>query len=164
VSAVLVIGVGNELLGDEGLGVHVARSLRDRAAAARFRIEVLEAGTALFDLAPEIARHSHVVLVDAIRAGAPPGTVYRMEWRPGLAGTPAAGLPLSLHDWGFLETLRAIELLGMLPARLTIIGAEPARVEPGTELSEPAAMAKQRIVEMIERLAEADWPARDGAC
>ncbi len=154
---VLIVGVGNELLGDEGLGVHVARSLL-AAQASPPQVEVLEAGTSLLDVVQEMSRYSRVIIVDAVRAGQEPGTLYRAETLADLAGHLETILPISLHQWSLIETLRAAETLGLLPGQLTLVGAEPESIAPGTELSPRLARAAQRITSML--LKELGVPAR----
>ena len=146
---VLVVGVGNVLMGDEGLGVHVARALAALDGALPPEVEVLEGGTALFDLGREFARRPHVILVDAIRAGGAPGTVYRVEELGDLAGALDDAQPVSLHQWSLMDTLRAFEQLGLMPVRLSVIGAEPECLEPGTTLSPALERAKERIVALL---------------
>lgn len=146
---VLVIGVGNVLLGDEGLGVHVARRLLAERDPLPPRVTVLEAGTCLLDFIPQLPRYSHVIIVDAVRAGRPPGTIYRIELAAGFDGQFQASPPLSLHQWGVMETLWVAKCLGVLPQRLTLVGAEPERIAPGTELSSNLTQAAQRIVSML---------------
>lgn len=146
-SGILVAGVGNELLGDEGLGVHVARALKRGPPVAG--VEVCEAGTALFDLLGEMARYEWVIVVDAIQGGGPPGTVYRLEWDAGAEEAAEPGAVASLHEFGVAETLRAGRLMGLLPDRLTVIGAEPARITAGAALSKEAAEAAGRIVKLV---------------
>jgi hydrogenase maturation protease len=143
--SILIVGIGNELLGDEGLGVHVARRLQAAAYALPAHVSVLECGTCLLDVLPEMSHHSHVIIVDAMRGGQKAGTVYRAE----LPGNLDAELPavpyLSLHQWGAIETLRAAKLLGMSPRRTTLVGAEPECMEPSLELSPALARAAEQI-------------------
>jgi hydrogenase maturation protease len=145
---VLVIGTGNELLGDEGLGVHVARALLARDGLPE-HVEVLEAGTALLDLLPHMSRYPQVILVDAVRAGQEPGSLYRLEIVAGSALQPVSYPPVSLHEWGILETLHAAETLGLMPGQLTLLGAEPEIVEPSLELSPRLARAAAQIVALL---------------
>jgi len=151
---VLIVGTGNELLGDEGLGIHVVRSLRARACLPA-HVELIEAGTALLDFIPQMARHGRVILVDAIRAGGEPGTLYRLEVVAGSVLQRETCLPISLHEWGIRETLWAAEMLGMMPERLTLLGAEPETVEPSLELSPRLAGAAEKIVGLLREVAGA---------
>jgi hydrogenase maturation protease len=147
--SILIVGVGNEYLCDEGLGVHVARSLLAMSDRLPAGVKVLEAGIFLMNSLGDLSRHRRVILVDAVRAGGSPGEVYRAELREGLAGSLPENPALSLHQWGVAESLRAAEILGLLPARLTLIGAEPARLEPGTDLSPALESARERIVSLL---------------
>jgi hydrogenase maturation protease len=144
----LVIGVGNLLLGDEGLGVHVARHLASRPGVMA-RVDVIDAGTALFDVAGDIAAHDEIIIVDAIRAGGRPGTVYRVDDLDALLDDMPDELPVSLHDWGAIDMLRGLRLAGIALPRITLLGAEPARVGPGTELSPDLRAAAARIEALI---------------
>jgi hydrogenase maturation protease len=145
---VLIVGTGNELLGDEGLGIHVVRSLVARTSLPA-HVEVIEAGTALLDLLPEMARCSRVILIDAIRAGGEPGTLYRLEIVAGSVLQTDTSLPVSLHQWGILETLRSAEMLDLMPQQLTLLGAEPESVELGLELSPRLTKAAEKIVAIL---------------
>jgi hydrogenase maturation protease len=156
-AGVLVVGIGNELLRDEGLGIHVARALAAASGALPDSVEVIEGGLALLDLAPEMARRERVILVDAVRAGGVPGTVYRIDLEDGFGADLPTEASLSLHQWGLADTLRAIALMGLLPRHLTVIGAEPAVVEPGLDLSPAVAGAALRMVAQL--LAELGAPA-----
>lgn len=144
---VLIIGAGNELLADEGLGVHVVRALL--AGEPPPHVTVLEAGTALLDLLPEMSRHSRVILVDAVSAGRDPGTLYRLEIVKDSICQTETLPPFSLHEWGIVETLQAAEKLGLMPHQLTLLGAEPATIQLGLELSPWLAKAAEQIVALI---------------
>ena len=144
--SVLVVGIGNELLGDEGLGVRVARRLLAARSLLPAHVAVLECGTCLLDIVPEMSRCSHVIIVDAIRGGREAGTVYRAEMPANLSGQFQAGPSLSLHQWGVMETLQAAKLLGLSPPRITVLGAEPERAHPSLELSPALAHAEAKIV------------------
>jgi hydrogenase maturation protease len=146
---VLVAGVGNLLLSDEGFGVHVARALMAEPRRLPAGAEVVEAGTSLFNAAIEVAGRTRLIVVDAIRRGGEPGTLHRFEvdarWLRD--GAPAA--PLSLHDWSVFDSLRAMAAMGRLPPRVTLVGAEPASLEPGLALTPAVAAAAARIRAMI---------------
>jgi len=144
---VLIVGVGNELLGDEGFGVHVAQLLQ-AAPALPAHVEVLEAGTALLDVVQEMSRYFHVFIVDAVRAGREPGTLYRVDLTGAGSQQPSAPF-MSLHEWGVMETLLVAEKLGLLPERVTLIGAEPENVEPGMTLSPRLAQAAEEVVSRL---------------
>jgi hydrogenase maturation protease len=112
-------------------------------------VDVVECGTCLLDLAPEMPRYSRVIVVDAIRGGGAPGTIYRAEMPEDLSGELPGAPALSLHQWGVMETLQAAKLLGLSPRRTTLIGAEPACVQPGLELSPALERAGAEIVSTL---------------
>ena len=158
-ASILVVGIGNELLGDEGVGVHVARALEAQAPGAA-PFDVLEAGTSLLDAALEMSRYERVVLIDAVLAGREPVTVYRWEEAAGLADGAPQKVPLSLHDGEAAQTLRAARAMGLEPPHLTLIGVEPANLAMGTELSPEARRAAQRIVaQLLEEFASKGSPS-----
>lgn len=146
---VLVVGIGNELLGDEGLGVHVARSLLERPELPACGLDVLEAGTSLLDALPEMARYRRVILVDAVAAGGEPGTIYRTRSVAPLLAADRPPREISLHQWNLIEVFRVARTLNLTPAAVELIGAEPARMAPGLELSPTLARSAARIVELL---------------
>jgi hydrogenase maturation protease len=166
---VLVVGVGNVLLRDEGLGVHIARALEAMHNSLPDSLHVFEAGTALLDFLPDMARYECVILVDAIRAGREPGTLYRADGLAEIAGQIEPQAPVSLHGLDLGDTLRMAELLGFLPAQLSLMGAEPANTALGPELSPPLKKAAEKIVSLLlhecrsERLLE-EHPAQVQSC
>lgn len=155
---ILIVGVGNELLCDEGLGVHVARALQAIKPALPAHVDVLEAGTSLMDALPRMASYSRVIIVDAVRAGKRPGRVHRIEADGGFDVPPECGVAVSLHEVGVAGTLAMGAMMGLRPKRLLIVGAEPERIEPGMELSPRLARAAKRIVALL--LLEATRPDR----
>jgi len=74
---ILILGVGNLLLSDEGVGVHVARKLMEMDFPPQ--VEVLEGGTDGFGLMHVLLQADRLILVDAVRGGGPPGSIYRFE-------------------------------------------------------------------------------------
>jgi hydrogenase maturation protease len=124
----LVLGLGNELLGDEGVGVHAVRRFpRERLGAG---VELLEVGTRILDAGPAIADAGRLIVVDAVRGGHRPGTVYRIPFddcaRPSVIA--------SMH--GF-DLSRVVALSGADPClRAVVIGVEPAMIDWSTELSQ----------------------------
>jgi hydrogenase maturation protease len=145
---VVVVGVGNILLKDEGIGVHVARALQEMdIASPDGEAEVVDGGTSpdAFDAAEGADK---LIIVDAVQGGGEPGTVYR--FRPDdVSAEPK--LLTSLHDLGLLDSLRMMEILGSQPRETVIIGVEPAEVDWGLELT-PA--LRQKLPEIVRRVME----------
>ena len=138
----LVIGLGNELLGDEGVGVHVVRRLpRHRLGA---EVELLEVGTRILDAGPYIAEAGRLVIVDAVRGDHPPGTVYRIPFEE----CAHRGVIASMH--GF-DLARVIALAGADPGlQAVVIGVEPAVIDWSTELSEAVEEALPAVFDALE--------------
>ena len=123
----LILGMGNLLLCDEGVGVHVARALAQRDLPPD--VAVVEAGTAFLDVLPDIEKADRILLIDAMEGGGAPGSVYRMPFDQCLHPEMLA----SLH--GF-DLSRVLFMAGSDRApEVTVFGVEPARIEWGTELS-----------------------------
>ncbi len=128
---VMIIGVGNELLKDEGVGVHVVRALRENPSPGGVELEIIDGGTSpyIFDLIEGVDR---LIVIDAVKDGGEPATVYRFAPEDVIAGHKNL---LSLHEVGLLENLRLLEQLGARPKDTVIIGVEPKEIDWGLELS-----------------------------
>jgi hydrogenase maturation protease len=142
---ILVLGVGNVLLCDEGIGVHAVESLR-----ARYRfssnVELLEGGTQGLMLLGSVLKTDSLIVVDAIKHGGEPGTVYRLELEE---ARNISSLKNSLHEFDILTTLSCVELLGNLPPTV-FIGMEPEDITSwGTELTETASSRLEDLVSEV---------------
>jgi len=155
--SITVVGLGNLLMGDEGVGVHALRLLRERFA--RPGVTYLDGGTLGLSLLPYLEEATRLLFLDAIRADAPPGTVLRLSL---LAGPARIPLKVSAHDIALPdlvallklrrgEGLRAVELLGVVPER----------VEPSTELSPTVQASFPDLIAWTCRILE-QWGASDG--
>jgi hydrogenase maturation protease len=129
----MIIGVGNILLSDEGVGVAAARALMKEKLPAG--VEVMDAGCALCDVIMGLDGFDRLIIVDAVRGGGDPGDIYRLDPDSLADGSPARR-PLSLHETGVLESIAMARLAGTRLPPITIIGVEPHTIEPGTQLSE----------------------------
>lgn len=127
----LVIGLGNELLQDEGVGVVALRKLADLELFDD--VELLEGGTLGLALAPEIEGRTNLVLLDAVRDGErKPGSVVVLE---GDEVPRAQRLSLSVHEVGVVDMLGAAEFAGRAPVNVALVGAVPAALGVGIGLS-----------------------------
>lgn len=144
-SELVVLGLGNVLLGDDGLGVvAVARLLRRWVAPDGVR--VLDGGTLGLSLLPLLAEARRAILVDAIAADAPPGTPVRIE---GAEVRRAAGARLSPHQIGVADLLDGLTLRGEGPARVILLGLVPRALELDVALSPDVAAGVDALVERI---------------
>ena len=135
---VLVLGVGNTLLGDDGVGVHLVNQLSPWARDWRGDVELLDGGTQGLVLLGSIAGRGAVVLLDAVALGSAPGTVHL---RQDLEVLDLSYRSTTAHEGNAGELLSAALLLGDLPARIYLVGIEPACMGSGTGLSEPVKRA-----------------------
>ena len=134
----LILGMGNLLLCDEGVGVHVARALSQRELPPN--VSVVEAGTAFLDVLPAIETADRILRVDAMEGGAAPGSIYRVPFDQ----CRHPDMLASLH--GF-DISRVLYMSGSNRApEVMVFGIEPARIEWGTELSPTV----QRILPAVE--------------
>ena len=143
-SPVLVMGVGNMLRGDDGFGVAVLDEVGNRNLPGN--VDLLDAGTSIIDLMEELNGRRKVVVIDAVRGGQTPGTLYRFSPEDVAAEAVPAD---SLHQVGLLETLRLAELVDCRPEQVVIIGAQPEDTSLKIGLTEAVAAAVPRAAEMV---------------
>lgn len=127
---VLVLGLGNILLGDEGVGVRVVEALRDGWALPP-GVEVVDGGTCGMDLLDVLAGRPNVIIVDAVRTGRPAGSVVRLS---GSEVPRFFRTKISPHQLGLSDVLAALDLMGEAPGELCLIGVEPADLGTGLAL------------------------------
>lgn len=137
IASVFVVGAGNVLLGDEGVGVHAVRAFASVCPAGA---EAIEAGTAAFAVEASLRDASLVILLDAIRGGGPPGSVYTYAYRAD-GQRPALR---SLHD---VTVPDLVARLDRHAPPLIVIGVEPDWIGPTLELSSSVRRAMPRAVE-----------------
>lgn len=143
---VLVLGVGNLLLRDEGFGVRVIQAMEERRVALPPDVTLLDGGTAGFALMNPVAEAEKVVVVDVVRGGSPPGTMYRFDTKE----TEVKRMPMdSLHQVDFYQVLEALERLGERPEQVVVIGVEPKVIDVGLELSPEVAAKIDRAIELV---------------
>lgn len=152
---ILVAGIGNIFLGDDGFGVEVARRLAARPQPDG--VTVVDYGIRGYDLAYALVRGSdRTILVDACPRGEPPGTVFVLE--PDLADldAPDAGQAvLDAHDLNPVHVLRLARSLGAELTPVIVVGCEPATLGPPEglmALSAPVEAAVDEAVTLIEGL------------
>jgi hydrogenase maturation protease len=141
----LVLGLGNVLCGDDGLGV-VAVHLLQRRYLPPDEVEVLDGGTLGLSLLPRLEQASEAILVDAIRAEGPPGSFVRLE---GDDVAPAMAARLSVHQVGVVDLLDAARWRGCYPSRLILLGLVPGSLELGVRRT---ASVEAALPELVERI------------
>ena len=141
---VLVLGIGNVLLRDEGVGVRVIEALGSQELPAG--VERADGGTAGADLVDLLADRRKVIVVDAIEAGVAPGTVLRLTPEDLL---PDPGEMISLHQLGLVESLHMAALLGCSPQEVVIIAVQPKTIRPGLDLSAEVQATVPRAIQAV---------------
>lgn len=140
-----VLGVGNVLLKDDGIGVRVAEELQKRELPSG--VAVLDVGTGILRMLPELVKAERIIVIDAVRAGGEPGSVYRFG-----GAEPMATGTRSVHDIQFGEVLAHLRLLGREP-KVEYYGIEPGEIAYSQELSaEVAAQVPVLAAYLFERL------------
>jgi hydrogenase maturation protease len=146
-----VVGLGNPLMADDGLGLAALERLQ-RDWELPDGVSLTDGGTWGMMLLPLIEEADDLLLLDAIRAGRPPGTLTELQ-RPELPRYFAH--KISPHQIDLREVLALAELRGKLPERLTVIGVEPERVEMSSMLSPVVGARVGEVVQAaVDRLAE----------
>ncbi|MGZ8331405.1 MAG: HyaD/HybD family hydrogenase maturation endopeptidase, partial [Rhodoplanes sp.] len=144
------VGLGNLILSDEGVGVHVVRRL-DESYSFPDDVVLIDGGTSAIDLLDQLVEAEHIIFIDAAQTGGPPGSIVALE---------GARLPvwfrerMSPHQIGLADLLATLSLMDHTPESVTLIGIEPQSMELGTELTPQIdAAADEALVKVLEQLA-----------
>lgn len=143
----LVLGLGNTLLQDDGVGGAAIARLQARFDAPP-GVRVLDGGTLGLSLLPYLEDADAVILVDAIRADGPPGSLVRIE---GDEVAPAVATRLSVHQVGVADLLDGARWLDRYPSRVVLVGIVPEAMELSTELSP---VVEDAIPALIDRVVD----------
>ena len=137
----VVLGIGNELLGDEGIGVHAVRWLQGETLPEQTK--VVEVGTAILDALDELEQADRIIVIDAMQGGEAPGTVYRVPLGE-CSGSPCIA---SMH--GF-DIFRVMALAGRsTPPPVTVFGVEPGVIDWSMALSPPVAGTLAHLLDAV---------------
>ena len=141
---IVILGVGNLLLSDEGIGVHVANELMKMNLPPE--VTVVEGGTDGFRLIDIITEADRLIVVDAVKGGGAPGSIYCFDINE-VQSCPS-GFKTSVHQIGILEVINLAGLIGKTPCT-TVIGVEPKSLEMSMELSPEIKAKIPKIIELI---------------
>ena len=141
-SDTVVIGVGNTILSDDGVGVHAARLLQGdpRVPAG---VTVLDGGTIGLELLPYASDASRLLLLDAVNSSEAPGTLTRMSARDLLD----TSVERSVHQLGVADLIAALALVSTKPQDIVVLGVQPANTDWGTSLSPDVEAALMCLVD-----------------
>lgn len=141
---ILVMAVGNLLRGDDGFALAVLEELEQLELPAE--VELFDAGTSAIDLMEIFNGRQRLIVLDAVRGGQAPGTLYRFSPEEVEAGE----LPMnSLHQVGLLETLKLGELVDCKPESTVVIGVQPDATALGIGLSVAVQNAVPKAVRLV---------------
>jgi hydrogenase maturation protease len=127
---ILILGIGNVLLKDEGIGVRVAEKMMQMSLPSH--VEVLDGGVKGLDLLYFIDGREKVIVVDTVKAGAPPGTLFRFTDKDLAA---KKGTLRSAHGIDFSDVISIADFMGIKPPEIVFLGIEPESLDASMELS-----------------------------
>lgn len=142
---ILLLGVGNYILGDEGVGVHVVNKMREEGLPEN--VEAVDGGTLGLSLLDLLEGVSKLVIVDCLNAGAEPGDIFRFH--PDDI-TVHQKVDLSFHDLGLLEVLTMAKVLGILPETV-IFGVQPDKLDWKIGLSEKIEAKVPVLIDLVKK-------------
>jgi hydrogenase maturation protease len=142
--AVAVLGLGNLVHTDDGVGVHAIHHLQ-RDPRVTLGVVLLDGGTQGLSLLPHISGFPRLLVIDAVDVGERPGTLVRFE------GKALDGLPgkASVHQLGFADLMVALKLLGESPQEVVVMGVQPLSTEWSTELTVPVREALPALLDAV---------------
>jgi hydrogenase maturation protease len=142
---ILVLGIGNVLLTDEGIGVRILKEL-ERKFTYSANVELLDGGTAGIELLRHIRQRDYLIIIDAMKCSQAPGTVVRIEGNE----VPAAfRTRISPHQLGLSDLLAAAMLTDELPKNLVLFGVEPESIDIGLDLTATVEASVDKLVAAV---------------
>lgn len=145
----IILGIGNLLNRDEGVGIHAVRALQAKNTLGA-EWEILDGGTLGLNLLPLVEEASHLIVLDAIDARREPGTLIELSREQ----VPLfASVKMSPHQLSFQEVLGLAYVRGHLPEHLVLLGIQPADLQVGVELSPIVARALPQLLARVEQIA-----------
>lgn len=151
---IVVLGIGNTLLADEGVGVHVIERLRSEYPDSD-ELEFVDGGTLSFTLADVMAGTDQLIIIDAAELDSPPGSISLFK-NEALDDYLGRGKRRSVHEVGLLDLLAITHLTGDLPARRALIGIQPQKVDWGESPCDEVAAAIPLACDMTRELIQ-EW-------
>lgn len=145
-SDVLVIGIGNVLRGDEGVGVRAAELARSRLTD----VHVVAAGAIGPATIADLEGFSHIIVLDSIDVGRSPGTIVWFE-----AGDLSACASSAVHEFGVADLLMLVGQTTQAPEEAIVLGVQPGTLEIGAALSLPVLVAIPRVVDQASLIIRA---------
>jgi hydrogenase maturation protease len=145
------LGIGNTLLSDEGIGIHVLESLRSSDSAVFRDVEIMDGGTLSFTLAEPIENCTQFIVIDAAELKSQPGTVKVFE-NLEMDHYITTGNKRSVHEVSLADVMSITLLTGHLPEKRALVGIQPAYIDWGEKPTEAVSAAIPLAVTEIESL------------
>ncbi len=140
----LVLGLGNLVHSDDGVGVHAIQRLQQDSRVPS-EVVLTDGGTQGLSLLPHISGFQRLLVIDAVDVGQTPGTLIRLE---GKALEKLPGKP-SVHQLGFEDLMVALKLLGESPEEIVVIGVQPQSTDWSAELTPPVRESLDELVGVV---------------
>ena len=142
-ASILIAGLGNVLLRDDGVGVHAVRNLQKHPITGTTAVEV---GCAIFDVLPLLDSADKILIIDAMKAKGTPGTIYACGFRD-LEISPTKG---SLHGLSLLNALQTF--VRPSPREIKLVGIEPGVIDYGLDLTEPVKVSLPHVYNIVKQI------------
>lgn len=142
---VSVVGIGNILMGDDGVGIHSVEKLKQVTLPKG--VEVFNAGSDAFYALEAMEGRNKAIIMDACRGNNAPGTLYRFTFQQ-LRECKQA-MRLSMHDLNFIDIIIGTKEAYKLPHEIVFIGVEPEVIDWSTELSPRVRVALPMLIELV---------------
>lgn len=140
---ILILGIGNILLSDEGAGVKAIEELQNRYDCSD-AVEIVDGGTVGFELLPYFENRSHILILDAVKTGNKPGTIVRIDDPPAFFQKK-----VSPHQIGLADVMGIAVITDNMPQNVALFGIEPKELSTGLELSPEVAGNLSQLVDMV---------------
>jgi hydrogenase maturation protease len=150
---ILIAGVGNILMSDDGFGPRVVEILSNKILPDN--VELRNFGTSSLFLASELIKYKLIIFIDAIEIEGTPGALYRVDLKQDdMKMDESSQLGLSIHDMGLDDLLKLSNVMGTLPKKMIVVGCKPVDSSPGSCLSDEVKRAAEKAVKMVLEILE----------
>lgn len=141
----VILGIGNILLKDDGIGIHIVKQIEDEKFPST--IEVVDGGTSTLDTLSYFLEYENVIVIDSLKAGYEPGTIYKIKPEE-IKNYKRENL--SIHDVQILDVVKLANMYGKHPD-VTIFGIEPKEISFDTEMTECMKMKIPEVINLIKK-------------
>lgn len=146
---ILVLGVGNSILKDEGFGVHVIQELEKRRETLNIppNVELMDGATLGLDLLYYMEGRDKIILIDIVNAGAEPGEIFKFT--PHDIKTKKIINKVSMHQVTLFDILTMAEVSGRLPDEVVLIAVQPGEINWGEELTPAVEAQIPKVIDLV---------------